>query len=89
VAEASRILARVADTARHGDYLTAMRELDGAEVVAPRYAAVFQYRSSLAYLMGDLPRAVSDLQRALEIEPQNALFRQSLEELQRRMTSGP
>jgi hypothetical protein len=43
---------------------------------------VHQYRSNVAYLMSDLPGAIKALQRGLEIEPDNALFRANLKWLQ-------
>src|SRR5207245_2952740 len=62
-----------AAAARRGDYPEAMRQLDAAERAAPRYALVQQYRSNVAYLMGDVPAAIKALQRGLELEPDNVL----------------
>ncbi len=36
---------------------------------------------SVAYLMGDLEAGIAALERALELEPDNALFRANLERL--------
>jgi Type I phosphodiesterase / nucleotide pyrophosphatase/Tetratricopeptide repeat len=53
-----------------------------AEVeAAPDYVLVYQYRSNVAYLMGDRAAAIAALERALELEPDNALFRVNLEGL--------
>ncbi len=67
--------------ARRGDYETALTLLDRAEGIAPQYSLVFQYRSNVAYLMGDRDVAISALERALELEPDNALFRENLKRL--------
>ena len=58
-----------------------MRTLDEAERIAPTSARVLQYRANVAYLMGDKAAAKSALTRALELEPDNALFRANLERL--------
>ena len=58
-----------------------MRKLDEAETVAPNYALVYQYRANVAFLMGDRERARAALNRALEIEPDNQLFRKNLDAL--------
>ena len=52
-----------------------------AERAAPRYVLVHQYRSNVAYLAGDRPGAVRALEKALAIEPDNALFRSNLARL--------
>lgn len=80
---AARLCERAADQAKRGNYTEAMRTLDEAERVAPEIARVHQYRANVAYLMGDRARAKAALERALEIEPDNALFRANLERLQR------
>lgn len=74
---------RAGDAARRGDYAAAMRDLDAAEQLAPNAALVHHYRANVAFLMGDRDRAAAALRRALEIEPDNALFRRNLERLQR------
>lgn len=68
--------------ARRGDYKTAMARLDEAEKVAPKFALVYQYRSNVAYLMGDKEAAVAALKKGLELDPGNALFRENLKRLQ-------
>jgi tetratricopeptide (TPR) repeat protein len=56
--------------------------------VAPDYSLVYQYQSNVAYLMGDLARAIAALERALEIEPDNALFQSNLEKLRAQVGGG-
>jgi tetratricopeptide (TPR) repeat protein len=73
---------RASQAARRGDYQGAMAMLDEAEQVAPRYALVYQYRANVAFLMGDRARAKAALHKALELEPDNALFRTNLERLE-------
>lgn len=79
----ARVLAEgAAEEARRGNYSEAMLLLDQAALIAPDYGLVYQYRSNVAYLMGDRSVAIAALQKALELEPDNALFRQNLERLQ-------
>ncbi len=68
-----------------GDYGAAMRELDEAERIAPRYALVLHYRANVAHLMGDRDTAIAALRRALELEPDNPLYRTNLESLEGRV----
>jgi Tfp pilus assembly protein PilF len=75
---------RASEAARRGDYESAMAELDEARRIAPRYSLVYQYRSNVAFLKGDTDEAIRALQRAIELEPDNALFRLNLERLQRK-----
>jgi tetratricopeptide (TPR) repeat protein len=75
---------RAAAAARRGDYATALTHLDAAEKLAPELAVIQQYRSNVAYLMGDLEGAVAALERGLELEPDNELFRVNLERLRSR-----
>lgn len=71
--------------ARSGDYLQATKLLDDAEKMAPRSVVVHQYRSNVAYLRGDTAGAVAALKKALEIEPDNALFKTNLQRLQQQV----
>ncbi len=59
-----------------------MKKLDEAQRIAPRYALIYQYRSNVAYLMGDRAAAVEALRKGLELEPDNALFQENLKNLQ-------
>jgi tetratricopeptide (TPR) repeat protein len=59
-----------------------MRKLDEAKRLAPRYALIYQYRSNVAYLMGDRKAAIVALQKGLELEPDNELFRENLKRLE-------
>jgi tetratricopeptide (TPR) repeat protein len=58
-----------------------MKLLAEAERIAPRYPLVYQYQSNVAYLMGDLSKAIQVLEKALELEPENALFKTNLQRL--------
>ncbi len=58
-----------------------MQQLDEAERIAPQLALVYQYRSNVAFLRGEREAAIAALERALELEPDNALFRTNLERL--------
>jgi predicted AlkP superfamily phosphohydrolase/phosphomutase/Flp pilus assembly protein TadD len=85
---AARLAERAADLAKRGNYAEAMQTLDEAARIAPRSARVYQYRANVAYLMGDRAAAKAALERALEIEPDNALFRANLERLERDAGTG-
>ena len=78
---AARIAERASEAARHGDYDAALRQLDDAERIAPKLALVQQYRANVAFLRGDRPGAIAALERALALEPDNALFRLNIERL--------
>jgi len=79
--QAGFLAEKASQAARRGDYDTAVTLLDHAETMAPEYSLVFQYRSNVAYLMGDREAAIAALERALELEPDNALFRENLKRL--------
>jgi len=83
---ATQLAQQAAAAARRGDYAEARRQLDEAQRAAPDLALVYQYRSNVAFLEGDRGAAIAALERALEIEPDNALFRTNLERLR---TDGP
>src|SRR5262249_26988664 len=78
---AGKIAAQAENEARRGDYAAAMKTLDEAQRIAPRYPLVYQYRSNVAFLMGDRPAAIAALKKAIELEPDNALFRTNLQRL--------
>jgi predicted AlkP superfamily phosphohydrolase/phosphomutase/Flp pilus assembly protein TadD len=78
---ASALAERASEAARRGDYAEAMKLLAEAERIAPRYPLVYQYQSNVFYLMGDLSKAIQVLENALELEPENALFKTNLERL--------
>jgi len=75
-------------SARRGDYAEAMKQLDEAARIAPRSALVQQYRSNVAYLMGDRAGAIAALKKALELEPDNALFGENLKRLEAAPVTG-
>ncbi|HYV57413.1 MAG TPA: tetratricopeptide repeat protein, partial [Candidatus Nitrosopolaris sp.] len=66
----------------------ALKTLDDAARVAPRYALIYQYRSNVAYLMGDREGAITALKKALELEPDNALYQTNLRRLEREPQDG-
>jgi Tfp pilus assembly protein PilF len=72
---------QAAQAAQRGNYPEAVSKLAEAEKTAPRYALVHQYRSNVAYLMGDVPGAIKALEKGLALEPDNALFRTNLQRL--------
>lgn len=78
---ASRLVEQASVEARKANYRQAMRLLDEAELAAPGYVLTYQYRSNVAYLTGDREAAIAALQKALELEPDNALFRTNLARL--------
>ena len=90
---AQKLAAALAERARQaalrGDYETATKELDEAQRVAPSFARVYQYRSNVAFLRGDREAALAALRKALELEPDNALFRTNLERLEQRAGAEP
>jgi tetratricopeptide (TPR) repeat protein len=61
-----------------------MKLLDEAERVAPQYVLVYQYRANVAYLAGNPRQAIAALEKALVIEPDNALFKKNLENLKKK-----
>jgi predicted AlkP superfamily phosphohydrolase/phosphomutase/Flp pilus assembly protein TadD len=85
---AVQLAERAGQAARRGDYQGAMQVLDEAERAAPRFALVYQYRSNVAFLMGDVEAAKAALRKALEIEPDNALFQTNLRRLEEASAKG-
>ncbi len=79
--KAGALAERAAEAARRGDYATATQQLAEAERIAPRYALVYQYQSNVAYLRKDVPAAIRALEKALALEPDNALFKNNLQRL--------
>ncbi len=78
---AAELVEQASLAARRANYDEAIRLLDEAERVAPTYILIYQYRSNVAYLMGDQAGAIAALEKGLEIEPDNALFQTNLERL--------
>jgi len=75
-------------SALRGDYAGATQKLDEAERIAPRFALVAHYRANIAYLQGDRAGAIKALRRAVELEPDNPLFRTNLERLEATAAAG-
>lgn len=80
-ARATALCEAAAQAARRGAYPEAFAQIESAKRLAPRSVLVHQYESNVAYLAGDKPRAIAALERALALEPGNALFRHNLEQL--------
>lgn len=83
-ARSTALCEAAADAARRGDYPAAFAHLEEAKRAAPGHVLPHQYESNVAYLAGDRARAIAALERALELEPGNALYRHNLEQLRRR-----
>jgi predicted AlkP superfamily phosphohydrolase/phosphomutase/Flp pilus assembly protein TadD len=87
--KAAALAEEAAGAARRGDYAEAGRKLEEAERVAPRFALVYQYRANVAYLRGDRAAAIAALEKGLELEPDNALFRENLKRLEQQPAGKP
>jgi tetratricopeptide (TPR) repeat protein len=81
---AGALCEEAAAAARRGAFAEALARLEEAKRIAPRLVLVYQYESNVAYLAGDRARAIAALEKALALEPGNALFRHNLEDLRRR-----
>ena len=76
--QAGFLAQKASQAARRGDYDTAVTLLDHAETMAPEYSLVFQYRSNVAYVMGDREAAIVARERAQAREPDPAVLRATL-----------
>jgi len=85
---AADLVERASEAARRADYPQALELLAAAEEQAPGYILIYQYRSNVAYLLGDTELAIKALERGLELEPDNALFRTNLERLRAEPNDG-
>jgi Tfp pilus assembly protein PilF len=86
--EAARLADQASQAARRGNYAEASRLLDQAEKLAPDYVIIHQYRANVAYLSGDTRAAIRALERALQIEPDNQLYRANLARLKESPAKG-
>lgn len=84
---AAKLAREASVAARKGRYDDAMDLLNRAERVAPDYSLVYQYRSNVAFLMGDKKAALAAVEKAIELEPENPLFRRNLKHLQAEVAS--
>ncbi len=82
--KAAMLADRARNAAVHGAYPEAMKLLERAEEVAPEYVIVLQFKANVAYLAGDLDAAQKALEKALAIEPDNALLRNNLQQINAR-----
>lgn len=87
--QAAALADRAAEAARRGNYASALADLDEAARLAPRYPRVHHYRSNVAFLMGDVPAAIAALERALALDPDNALYRENLRRLKEGKRQAP
>jgi predicted AlkP superfamily phosphohydrolase/phosphomutase len=87
-ARALQLAEQAAAAAKRGDYPGAARLLDQAEAASPKLVMIQQYRSNVFYLMGDIDGAIRALERGLEIEPDNVLFRENLKTLKTKKAQG-
>jgi Flp pilus assembly protein TadD/predicted AlkP superfamily pyrophosphatase or phosphodiesterase len=78
---AAELLRDAEESIKRGDYDGALSQCNEAQKLTPDVAAVYQCRSNAAYLKGDRGLAEQALERALELEPDNALFRENLRKL--------
>jgi Flp pilus assembly protein TadD len=85
--QAARLADEASQAARRGNYAEASKLLDEAERLAPHYVIIYQYRANVAYLSGDRHGAIRALERALELDPGNALFRTNLARLRETQTA--
>lgn len=85
--QATELAEQAAMAARHGDYAKATDLLDRAEDLAPDLVLVYHYRSNVAYLKGDLEAARRALEKAIELDPDNPLYRENLARLERTTTT--
>ncbi|MFC1851068.1 alkaline phosphatase family protein [candidate division CSSED10-310 bacterium] len=87
--KASVLAEKAQQKARKGDYTEAMKLLAQAESLAPDYILIYQYQSNTAYLMGDFTAAARALEKALKIEPDNALFQKNLQKIREKIKAEP
>ena len=85
---AAKMAERASHAARRGDYDEAMKTLDEATRIAPRFARIYQYRANVAYLMGDFETAREALEKGIELDPENHLFRANLDRLKEKEAAG-
>ena len=79
--QAAGIAEAASMAAKRGSYDQAIKLLDQAEEMAPELPLVFQYRANVAYLMGDKKGAIAALEKAIQLEPDNILYRENLKRL--------
>lgn len=88
-ARAAELADQASAAARRARYDEALQLLDQAAETAPDYVLVYQYRSNVGYLMGQPAVAAEALEKALELEPDNVLFRRNLEQIRQQMSGAP
>lgn len=88
-AAAAVLVRQAAEEARKANYEKALALLEQAESTAPSFVLTYQYRSNVAYLTGDAALGIAALEKALEFEPDNALFQANLAQLRAGADSDP
>jgi tetratricopeptide (TPR) repeat protein len=79
--QAAELTARASRAAGVFDYPQALRYLEEAERLAPKYPLIYQYRSNVHYVMGDRKSAVGALRKGLAVLPDDVLFKENLRRL--------
>ncbi len=69
--------------AQQGQINAALDALDKAQAINPRYANTYDYRGGIFQGMGRTPEAIGQFERALALDPNDAIARQALETLRR------
>ncbi len=82
--QAAALLSEAKEAARRGDYEAAEELLEDAAALVPGDAVILQYQSNVAYLQGDVARAIEMLEKALAADPDNELVRSNLDRLRKR-----
>lgn len=79
--EAARLIGRALEAARNQDYDHALEILEQAEDASPPYVLTYVVRANVHYLKGKIQEAITALELAAAVEPDNALFAQNLRRL--------
>jgi tetratricopeptide (TPR) repeat protein len=67
--------------AKHKNYSDALEELEKAQAIDPNYDMIYFYLGGIAQEQGNPEQAKQYYRRALELNPQNELARQTLERM--------
>ncbi len=81
--EAADLCAQARSAAQAGRYDEALRLLDEAAERAPEWAVPYHYRVNVQLLRGDAAAALADQERAVALDPGDALQRENLKALRR------
>ena len=78
---AHQLLQEAGELLRRGDFEGAGSRVEQAARLAPRAPEVYHSRANVAKVKGDRDGAIAALERAIELEPDNALFIENLRRL--------